>query len=165
MIFCAGTGIISKLQYGDVPKRLKGADSKSARRRKACGGSNPSISANKKTTPLGWSSYWQSLRWGDLSRLKCDVFALPLGGGARTDRSDFAAIRLRSQNNGLSHALSRPIRSLKKPDVRKDIRIFWCERWDSNPHGGCHTHLKRDCLPFQHSRKPVYYSDKAGFCQ
>ena len=31
--------------YGDVPKWLKGADSKSARRRKACGGSNPSISA------------------------------------------------------------------------------------------------------------------------
>ena len=30
---------------GDVPKWLKGADSKSARRRKACGGSNPSISA------------------------------------------------------------------------------------------------------------------------
>ena len=35
---------------GDVPKWLKGADSKSARRRKACGGSNPSISANKKRT-------------------------------------------------------------------------------------------------------------------
>ena len=32
-------------RYGDVPKWLKGADSKSARRRKACGGSNPSISA------------------------------------------------------------------------------------------------------------------------
>ena len=31
---------------GDVPKWLKGADSKSARRRKACGGSNPSISAS-----------------------------------------------------------------------------------------------------------------------
>ena len=34
--------------YGDVPKWLKGADSKSARRRKACGGSNPSISAKMK---------------------------------------------------------------------------------------------------------------------
>ena len=33
---------------GDVPKWLKGADSKSARRRKACGGSNPSISAIEK---------------------------------------------------------------------------------------------------------------------
>ena len=33
--------------FGDVPKWLKGADSKSARRRKACGGSNPSISANE----------------------------------------------------------------------------------------------------------------------
>ena len=31
--------------YGDVPKWLKGPDSKSGRRRKACGGSNPSISA------------------------------------------------------------------------------------------------------------------------
>ena len=30
---------------GDVPKWLKGPDSKSGRRRKACGGSNPSISA------------------------------------------------------------------------------------------------------------------------
>ncbi len=39
--------------HGDVPKWLKGADSKSARRRKACGGSNPSISANKKTTRWG----------------------------------------------------------------------------------------------------------------
>ena len=39
--------------FGDVPKWLKGADSKSARRRKACGGSNPSISANKKTTRMG----------------------------------------------------------------------------------------------------------------
>ena len=34
--------------FGDVPKRLKGADSKSARRRKTCGGSNPSISARKR---------------------------------------------------------------------------------------------------------------------
>ncbi len=35
----------------------------------------------------------------------------------------------------------------------------WCERWDSNPHGGRHTHLKRACLPFQHSRKcaPTLY--------
>ena len=32
---------------GDVPKWLKGPDSKSGRRRKACGGSNPSISAKK----------------------------------------------------------------------------------------------------------------------
>ncbi len=36
---------------GDVPKWLKGADSKSARRRKACGGSNPSISAKIKNHP------------------------------------------------------------------------------------------------------------------
>ena len=38
---------------GDVPKWLKGPDSKSGRRRKACGGSNPSISATKITTPFG----------------------------------------------------------------------------------------------------------------
>ena len=52
-------------------------------------------------------------------------------------------------------ALSSPIsRELpKNPDTHLGIRIFWCERWDSNPHGGCHTHLKRACLPFQHSRK------------
>ena len=41
--------------YGDVPKWLKGADSKSARRRKACGGSNPSISA-KLEPLLGYES-------------------------------------------------------------------------------------------------------------
>ena len=39
---------------GDVPKWLKGADSKSARRRKACGGSNPSISANGQHLVPGW---------------------------------------------------------------------------------------------------------------
>ena len=48
MIFESGTAIIPG--HGDVPKWLKGADSKSARRRKACGGSNPSISARKETT-------------------------------------------------------------------------------------------------------------------
>ena len=40
---------------GDVPKWLKGPDSKSGRRRKACGGSNPSISPlneGKKTDIL-----------------------------------------------------------------------------------------------------------------
>ncbi len=47
MIFAPVADIIAKV-FGDVPKWLKGADSKSARRRKACGGSNPSISANKK---------------------------------------------------------------------------------------------------------------------
>ena len=32
-------------KYGEVPKRLKGADSKSARRRKVCVGSNPTLAA------------------------------------------------------------------------------------------------------------------------
>ena len=47
----------------------------------------------------------------------------------------------------------------KKLDTRFDtncIKIgvqLWCERGDSNPHGDHHTHLKRACLPFQHSRK------------
>ena len=36
------------MRYGDVPKWLKGPDSKSGRRRKACGGSNPSISATSE---------------------------------------------------------------------------------------------------------------------
>ena len=53
LIFAFPADIIQQA-YGDVPKRLKGADSKSARRRKACGGSNPSISDNKKDHPLGW---------------------------------------------------------------------------------------------------------------
>ena len=47
--------------YGDVPKWLKGADSKSARRRKACGGSNPSISAKKPDTPLGVPGFLTSM--------------------------------------------------------------------------------------------------------
>ena len=38
-----------KIEYGDVPKRLKGPDSKSGRRRKVCGGSNPSISRSIKS--------------------------------------------------------------------------------------------------------------------
>ena len=46
-----------------------------------------------------------------------------------------------------------PSRALKNPNAHKGTRIFWCERWDSNPHGIHHMHLKRDCLPFQHSRK------------
>ena len=48
--------------YGDVPKWLKGADSKSARRRKACGGSNPSISAKEQNTPLGYSALFRRRR-------------------------------------------------------------------------------------------------------
>ena len=41
----SNSGCYNVRAHGDVPKRLKGADSKSARRRKTCGGSNPSISA------------------------------------------------------------------------------------------------------------------------
>ena len=53
MIFRVDADIIHPLPNGDVPKWLKGADSKSARRRKACGGSNPSISANKEPPEKG----------------------------------------------------------------------------------------------------------------
>ena len=28
--------------------------------------------------------------------------------------------------------------------------LFWCSRWDLNPHALGHTHLKRTCLPFHH---------------
>ena len=41
----------------------------------------------------------------------------------------------------------------QKSRYPKGYLLFWCERWDSNPHGVDHTHLKRACLPFQHSRK------------
>ena len=54
MIFLCGTVIIPWCN-GDVPKWLKGADSKSARRRKACGGSTPSISARKRLR-IGYNS-------------------------------------------------------------------------------------------------------------
>ena len=44
--------------------------------------------------------------------------------------------------------------------------IFWCKRWDSNPHGGCHTHLKRACLPFQHSCScRTHYTPALSICQ
>ena len=64
--------IITALQYGDVPKWLKGADSKSARRRKACGGSNPSISANKEIQPLGWVFLLRDVKERDLNHFKCN---------------------------------------------------------------------------------------------
>ena len=54
LIFRVDADIMSALCYGDVPKWLKGADSKSARRRKACGGSNPSISAIKIAPIVRW---------------------------------------------------------------------------------------------------------------
>ena len=52
--FSSGIEFVNKVinekePCGDVPKWLKGSDSKSDRRRKACGGSNPSISARKGT--------------------------------------------------------------------------------------------------------------------
>ena len=47
MIF-SGTSVIMQKVYGDVPKWLKGPDSKSGRRRKACKSSNLFISAKKK---------------------------------------------------------------------------------------------------------------------
>ena len=31
--------------------------------------------------------------------------------------------------------LSSPKRVIKNPDTHSGIWIFWCERWDSNPHG------------------------------
>ena len=58
--------ILNYFFYGDVPKRLKGSDSKSDRRRKACGGSNPSISAVKK-------SHWRLMI---LLKLTDDSFAV-----------------------------------------------------------------------------------------
>ena len=58
MIFSDATDIILRL-IGDVPKWLKGADSKSARRRKACGGSNPSISA-RETTGFDLSFFYRN---------------------------------------------------------------------------------------------------------
>ena len=71
MNFMLAADIMCPLRIvGDVPKWLKGADSKSARRRKACGGSNPSISANKKTTQKGGFLIGKN-KWRDLIRYKC----------------------------------------------------------------------------------------------
>ena len=37
----------------------------------------------------------------------------------------------------------------KKKERRSKVSFApaWCKRGDSNSHGGCHTHLKRACLP------------------
>ena len=54
---------------------------------------------------------------------------------------------MRLKSEGLSHGLKTchrqvfytafrvPAQALKNPNARKGTRIFWCERWDSNPHG------------------------------
>ncbi len=72
LIFPADTDIIFALRYGDVPKWLKGADSKSARRCKACGGSNPSISAKRKSTLRGAFSFGE-IEIADLNRSECNL--------------------------------------------------------------------------------------------
>lgn len=69
---------------GDVPKWLKGADSKSARRRKACGGSNPSISAiceHRIASVLFLPpAYCDKQRWGAF-RFSRNLIRLPKRGG------------------------------------------------------------------------------------
>ena len=61
---------------------------------------------------------------------------------------------------------SNPIMHQKKRGYLRYPLFFWCERWDSNPHGDHHTHLKRACLPFQHSRKSLrHYNLFHIFCQ
>ena len=46
----------------------------------------------------------------------------------------------------------RPVpQGAKKPEQGNPCS-GWCERGDSNSHAIGHTHLKRACLPFQHSR-------------
>ena len=44
---------------------------------------------------------------------------------------------------------------------------LWCKRWDSNPHGDNHTHLKRACLPIPTLLQLMllYYSDSNCICQ
>ena len=35
-----------------------------------------------------------------------------------------------------------------KEKTRQSVSfLYWCERWDLNSHDGCHTPLKRACLP------------------
>ena len=59
--------------YGDVPKWLKGPDSKSGRRRKACGGSNPSISASSEIpATVPFPPYGESYTLAGISSLSSD---------------------------------------------------------------------------------------------
>ena len=58
---------------GDVPKWLKGPDSKSGRRRKACGGSNPSISASSEIpATVPFPPYGESYTLAGISSLSSD---------------------------------------------------------------------------------------------
>ena len=58
--------------------------------------------------------------------------------------------RLLAAPTGASAAVP-DVRTQKNGRSRRTCR-FWCERGDSNSHAIGHTHLKRACLPFQHSR-------------
>ena len=61
-----------------------------------------------------------------------------------------AALRVRWKCRG--RCPHRPVpQGAKKPEQGNPCS-GWCERGDSNSHAIGHTHLKRACLPFQHSR-------------
>ena len=70
--------------------------------------------------------------------------------------------RLRAAPTGASAAVP-DVRTQKIGRSRRTCR-FWCERGDSNSHAIGHTHLKRACLPFQHSRisECLYIISSAG---
>ena len=57
-------------------------------------------------------------------------------------------------------------RALKNPNARKGIRIFWCERWDSNPHG-ITTRTSNVLVYHSNTLANVlkYYNPALWFCQ
>ena len=43
------------------------------------------------------------------------------------------------------------------PKTKKQVALFWCERWDLNPHSVTNTPLKRARLPFRHARIKIFF--------
>ncbi len=54
---------------------------------------------------------------------------------------------------------SRAKRSFAKSHrkQKKQVALFWCERWDLNPHSVTNTPLKRARLPFRHARIKIFF--------
>jgi hypothetical protein len=49
-----------------------------------------------------------------------------------------------------NHWLFILLRNIPRVQVHSLLSLFWCPRWDLNPHALQRTHLKRMCLPFHH---------------
>ena len=83
----------------------------------------------------------------------CECSEGMMASGKRSNQTFYFLIQNYRFISSSKQFSSPVLYNVQKNRYPKGYLLFWCERWDSNPHGGCHTHLKRACLPFQHSRK------------